>query len=265
MNNTDIWAGGPKGAARVLQILTLLSKPHKSMTLTEISSELGGAKSTFTDTLKVLGRAGYLISENGSYTLGPAAFRLAGSIMQCWSMPDVVRYYVRDLGQKTRESIGYAIADWEIGQAIYADAVNSTRRVHYAMRTGLRVPLYASAVGRVLLAYSPPERTQAYLEKAHLKALTSRTRISPDTIMEQLETIREQGYCASFGEMLKDTAAIAVPVFDPTDKLVGGIILAAPLDRMRANFDPILSHVIQAGHGASGKLGNTGTSVKAAE
>ena len=256
MTNIDIWAGGPKGAARVLQILTLLSQRHEPMNLTEISGALGGAKSTFTDTLKALGRAGYLISENGSYSLGPAAFRLAGSIMQCWSMPDVVRYYVRDLGKKTRESIGYAIADWEIGQAIYADAVNSTRRVHYSMRTGLRVPLYASAAGRVLLAYSSPERTAAYLERAHLKALTRNTRIDPAAIKEQLVTIREQGYCASFGEMLKDTAAIAVPVFDPMDKLVGAIILASPLERMRANFEPLLNDVIEAGQGASGKLGS---------
>jgi DNA-binding IclR family transcriptional regulator len=52
--------------------------------------------------------------------------------------------------------------------------------------------------------------------------------------------------------MLSDTAAISVPVFGPDDQIVGAMMAAAPLDRMRTNFDTLLATLITAGQEASG-------------
>lgn len=238
--------------SRVLRLLDLLARNRSGMSLSELSQALDVPKSTFLSSLKALAADGMLLSEGNLYRLGPGAYRLAGTILASLSMSDIVRHYVQRLGRLTGESVGFAIADWEIGQAIYTDAVNSTQPVHYAMRAGIRAPLYASAGGRTLLAFADPERRRDYLARTTFKALTPATRTTPESITESLETIVRQGYCASFGEMLKDTAAIAVPIFDAHGDLSGALMVAAPLDRMRYNFDTLLGHLTRLGREASG-------------
>ncbi|ATE63921.1 IclR family transcriptional regulator [Rhizorhabdus dicambivorans] len=244
---------GPKAIGRVLDLLLLLSKHREGLSLAEISTAMAVPKSTFLDTLRGLCDLRYLMQEEGRYRLGPVAYRLAGHIMSTWSAPDIVRQPVKMLARATHESVGFAIADWEIGQAIYTEAINSTQPVRYAMHVGIRAPLYASAAGRVLLAYAEPARITAYLRRAKLRALTDSTRTTESEIMAHLEEIRRIGYCASFGEMLSDTAALSVPVFGPDDQAIGAMMLAAPLDRMRVNYDSFLQMLIDAGHEASGQ------------
>ncbi len=242
---------GPRAMSRVLEIFATLAKVRIGMTLTELSQALGVAKSTLTDSLRALAADGYLICQDNIYRLGPRTNRLASAIVAAWSSADTVRYSVRELAAATKESVGYAIADWEVGHVIYVDAVTSTQPVHYAMRPGVRAPLYASAAGRIVLAFTEEARRKAYLEHAHMRPLTRATRTSVEELEAHLGDVRRLGYCASFGEMLPDTAAIAVPVFDG-DELAGALMVATPIERMRANFSTLLSTVVKAGRRASG-------------
>lgn len=250
--DTEARTKGPKAISRVLDLLLLLSKHRDGLNLTELSAALSVPKSTFVDTLRGLCDLQYLVQEDGRYRLGSVAFRLAARMMAAWSAPDMVRHPLKLLARETHESVGFAIADWGIGQAIYTEAVNSTQPVRYAMHVGVRAPLYASAAGRVLLAFAASDVVEDYLQRAQLKALTPYTRTSVSDIWANLEDIRRKGYCASFGEMLRDTAAIAVPVFGPEDGITGAMMLAAPLDRMRSNFQHLLLAILNAGRQASG-------------
>nr|WP_314437260.1 IclR family transcriptional regulator [uncultured Brevundimonas sp.] len=244
--------GGPRAIGRVLSLLNLLARRRDGMTLSELSQALDVPKSTFLASLRGLAADGYLVHRAGVYALGPAAFRLAGAMMAAWSMPDVMRHYVQELAQATNESVGFAVADWDIGQAIYADGVSSRQTIHYSMRPGIRVPLYASAAGRVLLAHASPAQRHAYFTKAHFRALTPATLTDPTEILAALEAIARQGYCASFGEMLKDTAAIAAPVFDAHDQPLGALFVAGPLERLKAHEDELLAEVLRHAAAASG-------------
>ena len=242
---------GPRAVTRVLDLMALLARHPDGLGLTELSIRMGVAKSTFLDTLRGLCEQRYLVHQDGRYRLGAAAYRLATSIAANWSAPDMVRRQVNALARLTNESVGFAIADWELGQAIYTEAVNSVQPVRYAMQAGLRAPLYASAAGRVLLAFASPRRVDTYLDGASLRPLTARTRIDKDAIRSNLAAIRVQGYCASFGEMLNDTASIAAPTFGPDGGMLGAMMLAAPIDRMRSREAPLLAALLEASRQAS--------------
>jgi IclR family transcriptional regulator, acetate operon repressor len=242
---------GPRAITRALDLLSFLAGKPDGMTLGDLSTAMSVPKSTFLDTLRGLTERNFLVHEDGRYRLGSAAYQFASRIVSSWSAPDMVRVEVKALARETAESVGYAIADWDIGQAIYMEAVNSRQPVRYAMQAGLSAPLYASAAGRVLLAYASSERLEAYLARANLRALTEHTRTDRQSIRDNLSEIREQGYCASFGELLNDTAAISVPIFGPDGRTVGAMMIAAPLDRMKRNYDQFLVSVIEAGKRAS--------------
>lgn len=247
-----IAASGPAAMSRVLRLFDILAREPGGLTLSQASEALDTPKSTILASLRALTTDGFLLADGPAYRLGPAAFRLAATILSSSGGADNVRYYLRELARSTRESVGYAIADWEIGQAIYIDAVNSTQPVHYAMRAGIRAPLYASAAGRVLLAFARETQRSTYFMRAKLRPLTDKTKTDLADINAHLEEVRQLGYCASFGEMLKDTAAIAVPVFNAAGEVTGALMIAAPLDRMRANFDTLLGEVRRTGMMASG-------------
>jgi len=243
----------PRAIARVLRLLELLARQRDGLTLSEVSQALDVPKSTFLASLRGLAAGGFVLHRSGVYTLGPAAFRLAGTMLTAWSAPDLVRHYVRELADATNESVGFAVADWDIGQAIYTDGVSSRQTIHYSMKPGIRVPLYASAAGRVLLAFASQDRRDVYLAHANMRALTPATKTSSSEIETALAGIADAGFCASFGEMLKDTAAIAAPVFDVQDQPLGALLVAGPLDRLQANRDRLLAELQRCAAAASGR------------
>lgn len=238
--------------SRVLRLLDALAKEAQGLTLSQLSQRLDVPKSTILASLRGLVADGFLICDGPAYRLGAAAFRLAGTILSAAGQSELTRHFVQELAARTNESVGYAIADWDIGQAIYTEGVNSSQPVHYAMHAGIRAPLYASASGRTLLAFAPEEKRNAYLARGRFKALTQETETSVAGLEDRLEEVRRLGYCASFGEMLKDTAAIAVPVYDAKGAVRGALMIAAPIERMRRNFDRLLAEVQRAGRLASG-------------
>jgi len=222
------------------------------MTLSQLSQALEVPKSTFLNSLRPLVNEDFLVVDGGLYRLGPGAFRLAARIISAFSMPDLIRAYVKSLAETTHESVGFAISDWKVGRMIYIDTVPSPQPVVYAMLAGVSAPLYASAGGRVMLAYAPPELRDRCLARAKFKAFTSRTVTDPVAVREQLARITSQGYCLSFGEMLDDTGAMAAPVFGGQGGVLGALVIGAPIERMRANVDWLLSELLRTSHRASG-------------
>ena len=244
--------GGPKAVGRVLDLFDYLASHPDGRTLAQLSADLGVAKPTLLETLRGLVSQDFLAHEDGRYRLGSQTFRLASKLMAAWSPPQAIRREVSRLATLTGESVGFAIADWELGQIIYTEAVNSKQMVRYAMHPGIRAPLYASAAGRVLLAFSAPALVEEYLARTNLRRFTESTRSTPQAIGEGLAEIRELGYCASFGEMLRETGAIAAPVFGIDDEVVGALMIAGPLGRLKSDQESFVAAVIEAARNASG-------------
>lgn len=243
---------GPRAVGRVLDLFDLLASHPEGQTLAQLSAALGVPKPTFLETLRGLCEQHFLIHQDGRYRLGSQTYRLASKLMSAWSAPRAIRYEVNRLAALTHESVGFAIPDWELGQVIYTEAVNSTQMVRYAMHPGIRAPLYASAAGRVLLAFSPQGMVEEYLARTTLRRFTETTRFTPESIRSGLAEIRARGYCASFGEMLPDTGAVAAPVFGIDGHVSGAMMIAGPLDRLRRDCDAFIAAILEASRNASG-------------
>lgn len=245
-------AAGPRAMTRVLQLFSVLAERRGGMTLSQLSQAVDVPKSTFLNSLRPLVSEGFLIVDGPLYRLGPGAFRLAANIMSAFSLPELIQTFVRTLAEKTRESVGLGVADWDVGRVTYVEAIQSTRPVLYAMRVGISAPLYASAAGRVLLAHAPAGLRETYLDRKSFRPLTANTQTDPAKLRDQLAEIRSQGYCLSFGELLGETAAMAAPVFGADDQLLGALMLGAPIERMRAHVDEFLSELLETSRRASG-------------
>ncbi|MDO9590248.1 MAG: IclR family transcriptional regulator C-terminal domain-containing protein, partial [Microcella sp.] len=97
-------------------------------------------------------------------------------------------------------------------EALYIDRVYGTRRVPQASRVGGRLPLHATAVGKVLLAFDESWVRDAVLAQP-LESRTPHTHVDPPALRHELQIVAERGYAIAIDEVRVGSASIAVPVF----------------------------------------------------
>ncbi|MFC0041776.1 IclR family transcriptional regulator [Actinomadura rayongensis] len=76
---------------------------------------------------------------------------------------------------------------------------------------GLRRPLHSTALGKVLLAWSPDPDLAGL---GPLPALTDRTIVDPSELKSELDLVRDQGYAVNDGESAAGVRTLAVPILD---------------------------------------------------
>jgi DNA-binding IclR family transcriptional regulator len=136
---------------------------------------------------------------------------------------DTARPHLQDLYSLTQETAHIAIREGH--EALYIDRLYSTKRVPRASRVGGRLPLHATAVGKVLLAFDEDWVRDAYLQRP-LEQPTSRTHVNPSRLADELRQVQEQGHALTLEEMREGSCSIAVPVRLPGGGIAGlGLVL----------------------------------------
>lgn len=238
---------GPRSLMRLLGLFDALAKsPKEGLGLAELNTVLKSPKSSLLNLLRPLVATGYLNFESGKYRLGPAIFRLAGSIMSIWNFSNAVRPFLEELAQRSRESVYLGVLD-RAGKVItYVDAIDSPHSVRYSVPVGAVRPLYATAAGRVLLAFTDKRWQDMYIGSTKLEARTPRTISTQKALREELERIRKTGISISVGEMFPESAAISAPVYGADGTVAAAMAVGAPAERLQprlAELRPIIADV----------------------
>lgn len=225
-------AGGvaPSGQSvtgRVLSILAVFEDSLAPRSLTELSRETGLALSTTHRLVGELEQWGAVQrDDNGRYQIGLRLWELGQHAGR--RVREMARPLLQDLFSLTQETVHLAIR--EHTDALYIDRVYGTRRVPQTSRVGGRLPLHATAVGKVLLAYEESWLREAVLAQP-LDALTPKTTVDPNALRIELEVIRARGYALTVDEVRVGTASIAVPVFQRGDGTIGAALgIVSPTD-----------------------------------
>jgi DNA-binding IclR family transcriptional regulator len=123
---------------------------------------------------------------------------------------DTARPLLQDLYTLTQETVHIAVR--EHTEALYIDRVYGSRRVPQASRVGGRLPLHATAVGKVLLAFEETSLREALLAEP-LERRTDSTHVDVTALRSELEVVRERGFALTLNEVRRGSASIAVPIF----------------------------------------------------
>ncbi|MCO5157254.1 MAG: IclR family transcriptional regulator [Aquamicrobium sp.] len=92
--------------------------------------------------------------------------------------------------------------------------IEPAQRLKLTMQAGERLPLYASASSKILLAFADENFQRAYLKTTELKPLASGTIRDPEELRKGLQEIRSRGYAISMSEVDEMAAAVAFPIVD---------------------------------------------------
>ncbi|GGJ69071.1 IclR family transcriptional regulator [Streptomyces brasiliensis] len=161
--------------------------------------------------------------DQGRYSVGLRLWEVAQNAGR--HLRDTARPYLQDLFSLTHETAHIAIRDGD--EALYIDRIYGSTRVPRASRVGGRLPLHATAVGKVLLAYEEEWVREAYL--AHrLEAATRHTHINPGRLAAELRKVRDEGYATTQEEVREGSCSIAVPVrLKPHPAAIGLVMLSS--------------------------------------
>lgn len=211
--------------------MRLFTEEQPLLSIGAISRQLGLHKSTVSRIVGALRAEGLveMHGESGQYGLGMGLVTLAGVALGQITVRGIAWPLMEQLAQEAVETVSL----WVLREnsSVCVAHMPAPQSIRYVVWTGRRVPLGATASGKVLLAGVPQPQRQAYLQRP----LTMRT---PHTILDRVrleETVAATavfGYALEVDEFEMGTAALAAPVFDHTGQVTAALSVAGPSYRL---------------------------------
>ena len=249
---------------RCLRLLSLFSEAPAGLSATEVTKLSGLPVSTVHRFLVNLQAAGFLdCSAKGKYHLGIACFSIGHAALGQLDIRRLSLPYLQALNQHTRETIHLTVRQGQT--AVYVEKLDSPEHLRIFSRIGALVPLYCTAVGKVLLAYMPQAELETTLSQIEPRRLTANTIASRQELEQYLHRVRKAGHAFDLEEHEPHIRCIAAPIWDHTGAVNASLSLTAPAVRMAVPRLRQLAPLIQeAGLRISRELGYQGPEVASA-
>ena len=136
---------------------------------------------------------------------------------------------MQELQEITEETISLDIPN---GQTrICIERIESLQSLRWVKQLGEIMPFYASASGRILLSFLPPEEKKVILNNIIFEQLTPYTTTDPIIFSEELELTIKRGYAVSESERVEGVSCVAAPIFGVKGKILGALTISGPSTR----------------------------------
>ena len=203
---------------------------HPILGIADIADELGMSHSTTHRYFITLVALGYLEQVKArKYRLTLPVIDLGMSAMSNIGIREHSRPLLHELRLRTGYTTSLTVLDGT--DILYLERSPSSRRgqrkVDQGLAIGSRLPVYCTAMGKLLLAYLYPEAQHDLLDNLKLSKRGPNTIRSKKVLRQELETIREVGLAVSDEELAPDLIAIAAPVRCESGEVIAAINLAA--------------------------------------
>lgn len=216
-----------KTAARVVDILLLIAKSEKPLTITEVSNSLGIPKSSTFNLLYTLVDKRFLEIENENlktFKLGLKLFEAGSSYLAKKELTNVAIPLLESLLNEVKDTVFLAVEDE--GELVYLKKFEPSSEIRTTARLGSRKPMHCTGLGKALLAAYSDKKVKKIIGEGELEALTKYTITDSDELMKDLEQIRKRGYSIDDRESEEQLFCVAVPIYDQNASPVAAISIA---------------------------------------
>ncbi len=200
---------------RGLAILECFSPERPILGIVDISNELGMSPSTTHRYVLTLTRLGYLVRDTKrKYSLGLPVIDLGMSALNGTSLRERGRVHLEDLHSRTGFTVSIAVLDGS--EALLVDHLRGRRsgqqQIDLGQGPGSRLPLYCTALGKLLLADLSERAQRDALAEMTLRRRAPGTITRKNVLRAELRNIREQSLAAAEEELAPGLSSIAAPV-----------------------------------------------------
>lgn len=218
--------------ANAMDVLTLMARLQRDITVTDVGGELGWPKSSASRTLSKMAEYGFLERDPTTRAYRPGAVIMEAS------------YYFRasrSAASLLEDELDALVA--ETGYTSYVNVLDGAESLVVQMRTGsagalqvytpvgTRAPAYASSMGRAILARLTDREVTQIVDPRYDPQYGHAPR-SREDLLARLAEARERGWSLSRGEYVRNVAGISSAVIDPDNQKIYGIGIALPVQEL---------------------------------
>ena len=250
--DSDAFTGDPNfmtSLARGLAVIQAFSQRRHHLTISQVSTTTGLSRAAVRRCLYTLAKLGFAGSDdNRHFFLRPRILALGHSYISSMPLATAAQPVLEHISRQLHESCSIATLDGV--DIVYIARANVTRIMSIDLGVGSRLPAFCTSMGRAILANLPPEELEAILARVEFKRYTERTITNPAKLTQALRQIRRDGYSIIDQELEHGLRSMAVPIQNPSGKVVAALNIGAHAQRvsiqdMQTKFLPHLRAAAQ--------------------
>jgi len=240
---------------RMFALIDVLASKEEAISLKEISEKTGLHPSTTHRILNDLAVGRFVDRpEAGSYRLGMRLLELGNLVKGRLNVRDVALLPMRELHKLTQQPVNLSLRQGD--EIVYVERAFSERSGMQVVRAiGGRAPLHLTSVGKLFLAMDDPSRIRAYATRTGLSGQTRNSITQLPVLERELAKARQNGVARDNEELELGVRCMASGIYDDQGRLVAGLSISAPADRLDETWLPKLQLTTQ---GISRALGFKG-------
>lgn len=225
---------------RMFNLIEMLASREEPVSLKEISEETGLHPSTAHRILNDLTIGRFVDRpEAGSYRLGMRLLELGNLVKARLSVRDAALQPMRELHKMTQQPVSLSLRQGD--EIVYVERAFSERSGMQVVRAiGGRAPLHLTSVGKLFLAAEDPQRVRAYATRTGLAGNTRNSLTQLGALERELAHCRQTGVARDNEELEMGVRCMAAGIYDDQNRLVAGLSISAPTDRLEDAWVPKL-------------------------
>lgn len=231
ISQKDQTVDGVQAVVLTVQLLEVLAFGGESARVTDLARTLGTSKTRIFRHLQTLVALGYIVQDSNTdrYRSGIRLAQLGLATANQFDLLSISRPVMR----KVRDTLGHTVVLSKVeGGRVYAlEQVDGPSLLRIGVVIGSPLGLHSSAQGKLVLAFGATDLLDATI-KGGLAATASRTITSPDRLRREITSVRAQGWAVAPSETLTGLNALAVPIFEAGNRLVGTMAILGSVDEI---------------------------------
>ena len=240
---------------RMMNLLDALAARTGAVSLKDLATTTSLHPSTAHRILNdmVVGRFVDRGDQPGTYRLGMRLLELGNLVKARLSVREAAIEPMRELHQRTGQTVNLSVRQGD--EIIYVERAYSERSGMQVVRAiGGRAPLHLTSSGKMFLAADDPRLVRAYATRTGLAGHTRNSITELPKLERELSLVRARGYARDNEELEPGVRCIAASIRDDSGRVVAGLSLSAPAERMN---DDWAADLIAASQAISQQLGYT--------
>ncbi|MGA7225970.1 MAG: IclR family transcriptional regulator C-terminal domain-containing protein [Candidatus Acidiferrales bacterium] len=217
--------------ARGLAVIQAFSQKKRQLTISQVSAKTGFSRAAVRRCLYTLAKLGFAGSDdNRHFYLRPRVLALGHSYISSMPLATAAQPVLEHFSRLLHESCSIATLDGL--DIVYVARANVTRIMAIDLGVGSRLPAFCTSMGRVLLAHVPPDELESFLARIQFTRYTERTIITADKLRPVLRLVLRNGYAIVDQELELGLRSMAVPIQNPSGKVVAAVNVGAHAQRV---------------------------------
>jgi IclR family transcriptional regulator, carbohydrate utilization repressor len=217
---------------RMFALIDVLASREEAVSLKEISEKTGLHPSTTHRILNDLATGRFVDRpEPGNYRLGMRLLELGNLVKGRLNVRDAALLPMRELHKLIQQPVNLSMRQGD--EIVYIERAYSERSGMQVVRAiGGRAPLHLTSTGKLFLAADDPQRVRAYATRTGLAGHTRNSITQLPLLERELSKARQYGIARDNEELELGVRCMAAGIYDDQDKLIAGLSISAPADRL---------------------------------